>query len=381
MPTVSYIKNFSHTIIAAVFSLFIGQSHVAQAFPQFSGDGYFSCTSCHVSTSGGDALTAYGRSFAEEKLTTWSFEGEGKALHGSMNIPEWLLVGGHVRMIQVHYEDSKISQGNFFVMQREVDLGYAGDALKFYVTVANERDEAGEYDTKTVTMPKWVVRYDILEKFSVRAGKTPPKFGLNIADHNAYIRRNIGLGTEADEKLIEASYFSETIEVNISQSAAFLPAVKEPNEVDPGTYANTYANLSYFFLEKQRVSTSFLRRKKVESLEQIGSVSLALTPAEKVRALFEYNAGEREVSDVKTKLQNSFSQVIFESFKGVFPNITYHYQTGKSGAEESRGDKIAAGLAWHPRPHFEFSGSFGSVRNLKTYTYGHSGFLMFHYWL
>ena len=376
-----YMRHFSHTIIAAVFLVVIGQSFEAQAFPQFAGDGYFSCTSCHVSSSGGDALTPYGRSFAEEKLTTWSFEGEGKPLHGSVNIPEWLLVGGHVRLIQVHYEDSKISQGNFFVMQRELDLGYAGEALKLYVTVANERDEAGEYDPKTITTPKWLLRYDLFEKFSFRAGKTAPKFGLNIADHNAYIRRNIGLGSESEEKLVEASFFSETVEVNLSQSAPFLPAQKEPNEQDPGTYSNTYANLSYFFLEKQRVSTSFLRRQKEEDLQQIGSVSLALTPSEKVRTLFEYNAGEQKVGVVKTKVQNSFSQVIFESIKGLFPNITYHYQTGKSDAEETRGDKIAAGLAWHPRPHFEFSGSIGSVRNLKTYTYGTSGFLMFHYWL
>jgi hypothetical protein len=373
--------NFSHTIIAVMFTLITSQSHVAEAFPQFAGDGYFSCTSCHVSSSGGDALTAYGRSFAEEKLTTWSFEGEAKAMHGSVNIPEWLLVGGHVRLIQVHYEDAKISQGNYLVMQRELDLGYAGEALKLYATVANERDEAGEYDAKTVAMPKWVLRYDILEKLSVRAGKTSPKFGLNIADHNAYIRRNIGLGSESEEKLIEASFFSETLEMNVSQSAPFLPAKKEPNEEDPGTYSNTYANVSYFFLEKQRVSTSFLRRQKEDNLQQIGSVSLALTPGEKVRTLFEYNAGEQKVGDVKTKVQNSFSQVIFESFKGLFPNLTYHYQTGKSDAEETRGDKIAAGLAWHPRPHFEFSGSIGSVRNFKTYTFGTSGFLMFHYWL
>jgi hypothetical protein len=375
------IKSFAHTIIAIVFSLFIGKADLAHAYPQFAGDGYFSCTSCHVSTSGGDALTGYGRSFAEEKLATWSFEGEGKPMHGSVSIPEWLLFGGHIRLIQVHFEDSKISQGNFFTMQRELDLGYAGETIKFYATFANERDSAGEYDPKTIAMPKWVARYDLGEKFSFRAGKTAPKFGLNIADHNAYVRRNIGLGTEADEKLVEASYFSETIEVNVSQSAPFLPAKKEPNETDPGSYSNTYANLSYFFLEKQRISASFLRRSKDDSLEQIGAVSAAITPSESIRGLFEYNAGERSISEVKSKIQNSFSQIIFQSFKGFFPNITYHYQTSKSDAEETRGDKIAAGLAWHPRPHFEFSGSFGSVRNLKTYTFGHSGYLMFHYWL
>ena len=71
VPTMRQFGKFCHTIITVVFSLLVSQNHEAKAFPQFSGDGYFSCTSCHVSSSGGDTLTAYGRSFAEEKLTTW----------------------------------------------------------------------------------------------------------------------------------------------------------------------------------------------------------------------------------------------------------------------------------------------------------------------
>lgn len=367
------------------FALIAGSWKSAQAYPEFSGDGYFSCTSCHASTSGGDLVTAYGRSFAEEKLARWAYEGEAKPLHGKVPMPEWLLLGGHFRQIQINYEDSRMKEGHYFTMQRELDVGVNFGQTWAYVSGSYERKDSDPYqfDLSKPEIPKWIVRQDLFEMFSIRAGRTMPKFGLNVPDHNAYVRQRVGLGAGTERRLTEVSYFSELVEVNLSQSSPYLPSTKaDRNALDAAPEVKeTYANASVFLFERQRLSVSFLNSTQSENTGRYLSLSGALAAGKNVRILLEQNSGKKNAGSVDTTLHNSYVKFISVALKGVYPNFVYERHLQSNDSSSSLIDRFALGIAIHPRPHVDLTGSVGLQRNLKTFQYGQTANFIFHYWI
>src|SRR5690606_35141131 len=98
-------------------------SQSANALPEYSRHGYFNCSSCHASPSGGGVLTPYGRGISAEVVTTWQREKEEQPLHGLIDLPPSLLLGGHLRFVQFHIENDRVKQGRFIAMQKDLELG------------------------------------------------------------------------------------------------------------------------------------------------------------------------------------------------------------------------------------------------------------------
>jgi len=365
--------------------LFAG-AQISHGYPEFTGDGYFSCTSCHVSTTGGDLVTAYGRSVAEEKLTMYSKEGEAKPFHGFAKVPEWLLLGGHYRHIQTNYEDSKIKEGRHFSMQQEVDLGVNYWKVWTYATTSFKRKENDPYafDSSKPTISKWLLRFDATENVSLRLGKTMPKYGLNVPDHNAFVRKNVGLGEETERKLVELSYFSERFEVNIGTSVHALPSTEKDRELDDSDEKKTdelALNISSFWNEKHRVSVSGFTRKKDNIRTQSASLSTVLTMQAKFRLLAEINRMLVTNEQMTTNYINHYYKFWFNPKKGIFPYLLYEKQSESSDVSDSASDRIGFGASIHPRPHFELAGTISTRRNLKLFTYSNSANFVLHYWL
>ncbi|MFM8315618.1 MAG: hypothetical protein ACKOA8_15160, partial [Deltaproteobacteria bacterium] len=66
---------------SGIVGIFLSSS-LALSYPEFIRHGYMNCTSCHVSPTGGGALTEYGRSLSDEVLSRWSRPGESGFLYG-----------------------------------------------------------------------------------------------------------------------------------------------------------------------------------------------------------------------------------------------------------------------------------------------------------
>ncbi|MCX6126142.1 MAG: hypothetical protein NTV34_15530 [Proteobacteria bacterium] len=299
--------SFDHRAI--LLMLLLNYSGITHGYPEFSGDGYFSCTSCHVSASGGDLVTAYGRSFSEEKIAAFHFVGEAQPFHGQATLPEWLLVGGHLRELQLNYEDERVKEGRHFRMQQEIDLGVNVKNIWTYATVSAERKEQNPYEFQPnrPLISKWIFRYDPLEAVSLRVGRIYPKFGLNVPDHNAFVRQNLDLGAGKERPLAEISYFSELAEVNLSHSAGFLPNTKldEPEKNFPASQ-EIYLNISTFWYESQRISVSAVERKRGEALSRFVSGSAVITPLlgkdKTFRILLEHQYGLEVDKGMKSRM-------------------------------------------------------------------------------
>ncbi len=72
-----------------------GAARQAQAYPQWQfSRGSARCNQCHYAPGGGGLINSYGRD-ADGELS--SFGGEGEFLHGAVQLPAWLALGGDLR--------------------------------------------------------------------------------------------------------------------------------------------------------------------------------------------------------------------------------------------------------------------------------------------
>jgi hypothetical protein len=374
MKTVAAIRN-SFLISGMFLSL------SANAFPEFAGDGYFNCTSCHVGASGGDALTPYGRSFAEEKLAMFAYEGEGQALHKGGLVPEWLVIGGHLRNVQVNAENDKARQGMYFSMQRELDVGVKFEKLTAYFTESFARKEADplQFDYERPIVSKWSLRYDALDSVSVRVGRVMPKYGLNVADHNAMVRKNFGLGTGAERDLIELSLLGESFEINSSISVP-LPDLPDDAKQKRTDAQEGFINISSFWAEKHRVSLSAAQIVPAEDLLlRSATLSSSLNFKSAARILFQSSIGESLKDESRSVIGANYLKITSYDWKGIYPFLLL--ENVHDGASGSSVQKFTIGTSVHPRPHFDFTTTLSHVLDAKTFTYSRSANVVLHYWL
>jgi hypothetical protein len=99
-------------------------SGAASAFPENIRFGYNNCGACHVNPTGGGVLNAYGRKTSSEIITTWGSEKEAEFLHGAVEIPQSLNIGGDIRFLSLK-RDNRVTESNVgFPMQADVELAY-----------------------------------------------------------------------------------------------------------------------------------------------------------------------------------------------------------------------------------------------------------------
>src|SRR4029079_9577272 len=102
---------------AAAFLLLAART--AAAYPQFQfSSGTRRCTQCHYSPAGSGLITSWGR---DEAGDTISYGGNGAFLHGAWAPPDWLALGGDVRLATTYNATGgdRSPEVNAFPMQAE----------------------------------------------------------------------------------------------------------------------------------------------------------------------------------------------------------------------------------------------------------------------
>ncbi len=190
----------------------------ANAFPEFVRFGYQSCSSCHVSPAGGGILTSYGRSFASEKLSTWSYENEEQLLHGAVLMPEWLIIGGNVRQLQSYVETPRARDARWLPMQRDFDACVSKFSATFCATIGITKPAALSGDQHSqYGMRKYMLKYDVNDYASVRLGRFFTRYGLMIANHTSAIRKGLGFFPLSETDHLELNFANELFDLSLAQ--------------------------------------------------------------------------------------------------------------------------------------------------------------------
>ncbi len=180
----------------------------AFAYPWMIRHDYVGCAVCHADPSGGGLLTPYGRAQSEILLRTHygaAIEDPGTVgdfLFGAVTLPEWLLLGGDVRYMDLHTTTTAAgtsqSDNRHFLMQADLTGQITiGERLRFNGSIGAAEQGALEasithgtsQDWRMISRTHWV-GYGIGEdqSFLLRGGRMNLPFGLRTIEHTLWVR-------------------------------------------------------------------------------------------------------------------------------------------------------------------------------------------------
>jgi hypothetical protein len=179
-------------LLAAALVLVLGG--VARAYPQFQvSTGAARCNQCHIAPTGGLLLSGYGR---DEAGDTISRGGDGAFLHGLWDPPEWLQLGGDLRIAGLVNDNGATYSPSlaFFPMQGDLYVGVKVSDFQLLLA-AGPRGTVRGQQTKTGALERfWSREHFVMWRPKqqgpyVRAGRFLLPYGLRLVEHPAYVRK------------------------------------------------------------------------------------------------------------------------------------------------------------------------------------------------
>jgi hypothetical protein len=208
----------------------------ARAYPHLqlsSGSGR--CSQCHLAPAGGGLLTPWGQ---EERGDTVARGGDGRFLHGAIQLPGWLMLGGNLRFAALA-NDVGGTEGTelaAFPMQLDLAVRVAGGAWSAVAVVgargavrsgapdadANPAREASSPSLASYAISRehYVMWRPREEGAYARAGRFAAPYGLRLADHTAYVRRYLGYNLLEETYGIGGGWIGDAWEVHATAFAS-----------------------------------------------------------------------------------------------------------------------------------------------------------------
>ena len=341
------------------------------AYPEMIRHHYVNCLACHESPSGGGLLTPYGRGLSAEVLSTWGSAQEAKPFYGALDKPylkNWFNIGGDLRAVQLHTENSQIKTGKFIRMQTGIETSLKYKNFKF-VSFFGKQEKDNMVRGK---FPRYYLQYQALEEVTIRAGRFIPNFGINIAEHIFATRRGLGFDQGSERDQIEAMWSGE----KWNSSFTYSKQVETPTNSNLESAAN--AQLNYSFFDSFRIGGDlWLGTLNGISREIYGAHAL-LGFTKKLYYLTEFDFQNDFTK--KTGLFH-FSKLGYEFIKGTHVVIIEDYQKSDLNNGFTLANSYGAGLEWYPRPHFDFEGIWSKKRvAIQSNEYSDYAYLMMHYY-
>jgi len=207
---------------------------LVRAYPQWQfTSGASRCTQCHFAPGGGGLITGYGRDAVGEELST--FEGDGAFLHGAAELPSLLTIGGNLRgaLLANDVQDPSGTSYAAFPMQADLNVRLA---LPWGISVAGSvglrgqvRDEEAVVPTQNyqpISTSRLVSREHHITWMPARQGpyaklgRYYAPFGLRLAEHVTYVRRDLGFNLLEESYNLSLGYLAAEWEAHVT---GFLP--------------------------------------------------------------------------------------------------------------------------------------------------------------
>lgn len=218
--------------ISAVWLLL--SAGIASAYPQMQfSSGASRCNQCHFSPAGGGLLTGFGRDAAGEELST--VVGDGAFLHGAVELPSWLALGADLRGALLAHDaaDGQRPERVAFPMQADVHARGAlpeGVSIQLTLGVRGQARSASEELGADNYFPASPQRFVSREHYVMwrdgalgpyaRAGRFFAPFGLRLAEHSTYVRRDLGFATQEETYGLSGGYVADAWELHVT---GFVP--------------------------------------------------------------------------------------------------------------------------------------------------------------
>ncbi len=365
--------------------LLLGHSGAGFAIPEIARFGHFTCVSCHVSPGGGGVLTSYGRMFAAEKLSTWSYDQEENPSHGAFPLSDRYLFGGDVRWVDQRTSSGGSNQHRFWRMQTDLQAGI--NLRKFWLTATLGQKPLGPTSppNNRVYLRGYEVRQDLFDDhLIIRGGLYIPKFGLMLADHTAYVRNLPGLGPDSEQTQLEAILQNDSLEVSLGL------LVKDDGFERKGKSKSGFQlGAAIFVWDRNRINLNLLQTAIDQGPSHIkttvSGVSSVVSMTSRIFGLMEVTKAATDIRDsITSSVTDSFAEFLsigFEAKKGIIPSLRYEFINLDMSQKSATSQRYGAGVSWYPRPHLQLEGRFFKSDNRQAKQSKDDTQLVLHYYL
>jgi hypothetical protein len=194
-------------------------SAAAQAYPQFQLTmGASRCGQCHVGPAGGGLLTGYGRDALTDDIAR---AGNGGFLHGLVEPPSWLLLGGDFRgAAGITRDGSDASpEGLLFPMQGDLYSQFRVGSFSALVTLGmrgTARGQTTQVLDRVGSREHYLMWRPGTQGVFVRAGRFMLPYGLRLAEHPSYVRRFGGSNLEEEPLGISGGFSTSEHDLHVT---------------------------------------------------------------------------------------------------------------------------------------------------------------------
>ncbi|MBC8131765.1 MAG: hypothetical protein H7X95_02195 [Deltaproteobacteria bacterium] len=314
---------------ACAFLLF--SARTAQAYPQFQfSSGTSRCAQCHYSPAGYGLLTSWGR---DESADTISRGGDGAFLHGLWSPPDWLALGGDIRMAALRNDvgGAGSPESAVFPMQAELygRVAFGDSGVSLYVAGGARSATRPAMTGGTVRVVAPISReHFLMWKPSatgayVRAGRFYAPFGLRMAEHIYFVRRFTGFNLYEETYNVSGGYLEEDWEVHATAFAkppAGLPVALQSSGMR-GAGGAVYAEKRFASIAGVGLQGRVMVNNE-QRLSQGGAVGKVWVEQAKMMVMSEVNLQRRDiVGGAGFNQMVAFFGLTFIPIKGVMAGI------------------------------------------------------------
>jgi hypothetical protein len=386
IPTVLMVRTIP--LLLALILLGIG-ARAAHAYPQWQFvSGATRCNQCHYGPAGGGLITGYGRDAAGEELST--FEGSGEVLHGAVELPSWLSLGFDGRLAVLSHDDGSPEGARRAVFPMQADLhvrlalgaqfsaaatvGYRAQVRQGNDAQLGEDNFAPRARARLISREHYLMWRPQAKGPYVRVGRFHAPFGLRLAEHTAYVRRDLGFNLLHETYGASAGYVTDEWELH---GTAFAPDFTEYMTRDRGAvvlYERRIGDVTALGFQGRLAMGQELRRYTGGAFWKRW--------AEGWKTLFqtEVNVTMNQAGGVSVPELTLFAGPTVFPFKGLWVMPFYELRQSDVNSAITATHAYGGQINWFPYPHVELV-LLGRIQRPSGQKAAQTGFFFLHYYL
>ncbi|OYZ21750.1 MAG: hypothetical protein B7Y39_08585 [Bdellovibrio sp. 28-41-41] len=323
----------------------------ADAFPENVRHGYFSCTACHMSPSGGGVLTPYGRSLSNELMSTWGSTKNSDFLFSSPEDEskiQWLRQQIFLRGVQTYRNTPKVEKAKLVPMQADYEIGVDFEKFAFVSTFGFRSNDSSQ-DLKEFFSRRHFALYRFTDQVVGRIGKFMQAFGLNGPDHVTATRRGLGWDQGSESYNLEMNYIGESFNHTVTLIS------NSPQERSVKKDQGISVNSSYFWKNKSRFGLSAYQGRQSDYDRIVFGPYATISITEKLFLNSEFFLQDKTLKNDSSHQKGyaTFSRLGYETLKGLTPFVQFDRSYLDSSDRNSQFDSYGVGTQWLPYPHFD----------------------------
>lgn len=210
-------------LVVGLAALCLGERR-AEAYPQFQfSSGTQRCAQCHYSPAGFGLLTSWGR---DEGADTISRGGNGGLLHGAWTPPDWLALGGDLRVAGLDNDAGSSGPPELAVFPMQAELygrvGFGNSGLSLYVagglrgtTRPGQNSHAAQFES-LMSREHYLMWKPSATGAYVRAGRFFAPYGLRMVEHIYYVRSVTGFNLYEETYNVSGGYLEDDWELHVT---------------------------------------------------------------------------------------------------------------------------------------------------------------------